>query len=182
MSKFVYDVWEDFAEPSWCKELGNKGCIGLELIWQPGNNCLLQGDDLVWIKKSDQLIVDQVLIKSQLNILAEFVWVSKLGLNSDKAFLKIGLNCVIKLIDEGRVNMIALNLHWLGKWSIQSNQVHENLLTQWQVFPEILFNSLKTIFELCLSLVDLWNEPFLYWFFKAVWFEQGKISEGTHCD
>ena len=53
----------DAGEPCCGKEVRKKCAVGLEFIWQPWDNGLLQADDFVRIEKSYQLVVDDILIE-----------------------------------------------------------------------------------------------------------------------
>lgn len=76
------DLGEQSCEPGGCEEVGQEGCVGLELVRQPSDQRLLQRDYLVGVEQANHLIIDNILVKGQLHVTLEIVVVVELYLDN----------------------------------------------------------------------------------------------------
>jgi hypothetical protein len=91
VSMLLSDLRNNTSKPCGGEEIRDEGGVGLELVWQPGDDGLLQGDDLVGIEEADHLVVYDVLIEGQLYIFLELVLIIELYLNNLKVLFEVAL-------------------------------------------------------------------------------------------
>lgn len=125
VSMLLSDLRNNTRKPCGGEEIRDEAGIGLEPVWQPGDDCLLQGNDLVGIEEADHLVVDDVLIEGQLHILFELVVIIELYLDNLEVLFEIALSKVVKFVDEGAIDVVTLDLQGLGQASIKGQHVHD---------------------------------------------------------
>lgn len=94
--------------------------------------------------------------------------------------LEIGLNCVVKLVNERGINVVTLDLHGLSQGSVQGDEALQDFMGHGEILPHVLLNALQACLELGLSLGYLRSEPLLNCFFKLMRLEHRELTESTN--